>query len=538
MREISVFKAIASMARRPAGLSSVDDSRGWMHLFGWGGGDGDLNTGDWQKDLQPPVDISLAHFAAYRCVTQPAADIAKLCLRLMAREQSGIWSETENSAFSPVLREPNHFQTMQQFVESWLISKLSRGNTYVLLERDESNKVRKEYVLDPNRVTPLVAPDGSVYYELQSDDLSHLPVDIIAAPASEIIHDRMNCLFHPLVGVSPLYACGLASKQGIEMQKNSAEFFKNMSRPSGVLSAPKEIKEETAKRIKTQWEENFGKGKIGRVAVLGDDLKYYPMAVTPVDAAIVDQLKLSAEVVCAAYGVPRFMVGIGDMPSVDNVQALWQLYYTQCLQSLIEAFERLQDKALGLPHRELRTEFDLDDLLRMDTKTQAEVEGILVQRGIGAPNESRRKFNKPPVAGGNVPYLQQQNYSLEALAKRDASEDPFGKASAAPAPPPAPSADEAKAIAQQAAEAAATMVREQAEAQRADELRLAREAHEREIAAAEARATADRARADEQARRMAELEAEVRERRSAEEQQRQADAFAAALDRELDRAAA
>lgn len=537
MPEISVFKAIAAMARRPAGLSGVDDSRGWMHLFSWGSGDGDINTGDWQKNLQPPVDVSLAHFAAYRCVTQPAADIAKLCLRLMQREQSGIWAETENSAYSPVLRKPNHFQTMQQFVESWLISKLSRGNTYVLLERDESNKVRREYVLDPNRVTPLVAPDGAVYYELQSDDLSHLPVDIIAAPASEIIHDRMNCLFHPLVGVSPLYACGLASKQGIEMQKNSAEFFKNMSRPSGVLSAPKTIAEETAKRIKTDWEANFGKGKIGRVAVLGDDLKYYPMAVTPVDAALVDQLKLSAEIVCAAYGVPRFMVGIGDMPSVDNVQALWQLYYTQCLQSLIEAFERLQDEALALDPRQLRTEFDLDDLLRMDTKTQAEVEGILVQRGIGAPNESRRKFNKAPVAGGNVPYLQQQNYSLEALAKRDASEDPFGKA-AAPAPAPPPSPDEAKAIAQEAATAAAAIVREQADAQRAEELRLAREAHERELADARAAAAAERARAEEQARHAAELQAEVQQRRAAEEEQRQADAFVAALGRELDRAAA
>jgi phage portal protein BeeE len=32
----------------------------------------------------------------------------------------------------------------------------------------------------------------------------------------------------------------------------------------------------------------------------------------------------------------------------------------------------------------------------------------------------------PPVAGGDSPYMQQQNYSLEALAKRDTQEDPFG----------------------------------------------------------------------------------------------------------------
>jgi phage portal protein BeeE len=49
-----------------------------------------------------------------------------------------------------------------------------------------------------------------------------------------------------------------------------------------------------------------------------------------------------------------------------------------------------------------------------------------------APNEGRAKFDLKPVKGGDSPYLQQQNYSLEALAKRDAQADPF-----APATPPA-----------------------------------------------------------------------------------------------------
>jgi len=38
------------------------------------------------------------------------------------------------------------------------------------------------------------------------------------------------------------------------------------------------------------------------------------------------------------------------------------------------------------------------------------------------------------VAGGESPYLQQQNFSLAALAKRDAKLDPFSASSAAPAP--------------------------------------------------------------------------------------------------------
>ncbi|WP_416380911.1 hypothetical protein, partial [Klebsiella pneumoniae] len=33
-------------------------------------------------------------------------------------------------------------------------------------------------------------------------------------PAREVIHDRFNCLFHPLIGLSPIYAAGLAAMQG------------------------------------------------------------------------------------------------------------------------------------------------------------------------------------------------------------------------------------------------------------------------------------------------------------------------------------
>ena len=45
--------------------------------------------------------------------------------------------------------------------------------------------------------------------------------------------------------------------------------------------------------------------------------------------------------------------------------------------------------------------------------------------GIFSPNEARAKLGYLPVKGGESPMIQQQNYSLEALAKRDTKDDPF-----------------------------------------------------------------------------------------------------------------
>jgi phage portal protein BeeE len=109
---------------------------------------------------------------------------------------------------------------------------------------------------------------------------------------------------------------------------------------------------------------------------------------------------------------------------LNNIESLQQVYYSQCLQALIEAIESLLDRALllNVPPINYRTDFDLEDLIRMDTATMIESTANMVKAGISSPNEARRKFNLPPTRGGESPFLQQQNYSLEALAERDARE--------------------------------------------------------------------------------------------------------------------
>ena len=437
----SLRRAAARWVKKELRLQGVDSGRGWMTLFSserWAGG--------WQQDSEQLADETLLRYGpVYACTTLIASDIAKICLRLMELQQ-GVWVESVNSAYSPVLRKPNGYQTRQQFIECWMLSKLFDGNTYVLKVRDGSRKVRELFVLDPKRVTPLVAPGGEVYYRLHSDDLSKLPNDMPAVPASEIIHDRMDCLFHPLVGISPLFALALSASKGWRIEKNAERFFRNQSQPGGMLTAPEQIDDETAGRLKREFEENFSGSNRYRLFVGGDGLKYEPIRENAINSQLVEQLQDSAQQVCSVLHVPPYMVGIGQVPSYDNVEALTQQYYQQCLQRHFNAIEDLLDDALALVGTNLRTEFELDDLLRMDSAARAEVTERLIRSAVLSPDEARAKFGYLPVPGGGSPMIQQQNYSLEALAKRDAKDDPF--ASATPKPPAEekpPTDDETKA---------------------------------------------------------------------------------------------
>lgn len=417
---MSMLDRVRGLFRRKTYQVPSAGSGGWFPIIR------EANTGNWQRNIEVNAATASGYYANFACVTLIARDIAKLSVRLIQKTPDDIWVETTNPAFSPVLRKPNHYQTRNQFWESWLLSKLHKGNTYVLKERDERRVVVALYVLDPTRVQPLVAQDGSVFYQLSTDELNGLPQQI-TVPASEIIHDRFNCLGHHLVGVPPIVAAALAATQGLNIQQQSVRLFRNNANPGGILTAPGNIDDADVERLKTEWEKKFTGENYGRVAVLGSGLKFEPMSVTARDSQLIEQLKWSSEQVASVYHVPAFMIGAGAEPNTGNAQERTLRYYTQALQSLIEEAESCLDDGLGLGSRpDLGVEFDTDNLLRMDTAMLMDV--LEKGRNYLKPNEGRRKLNLPKVAGGDAVYRQQQDFSLEALAKRDAQDDPFATA--------------------------------------------------------------------------------------------------------------
>ena len=407
-------------------------------------------TGAWQSNVELESRENLLAFSAvFACVSLIVDDISKLYLCLKWQDKaSGIWRDVPyNSPYWAVLRKPNSYQTRVQFLSLWVTSKLLYGNAYILKERDARGIVNAMYVLDPRRVQPLVTELGDVYYRLSVDWLNHVENNGVdnnpVLPASYIIHDRMLCLWHPLVGISPITACGTSGTQGLRIQNNSAKFFGNMSRPSGHLTAPDAISDETALRLKTDFEKNFSGGNLGRLLVTGDGLKYEPFTIPANDSQLIEQLKWTVEDVARCFKVPLYKLGLAAPPA-SSIPALAQDYYSQTLQIYIEAIEILLDEGLGLVGGPIPygTEFDLEGLLRMDPTARADKNAKAIGAGYLKPNEARQFEDLEPVEGGDECYLQQQNFSLAALAKRDAQADPF-----TPGSPPSAASEEPQTIA-------------------------------------------------------------------------------------------
>ena len=394
-------------------------------------------AGAWQSAVQVDNTESILAFGpVYACIGLIAGDISKMRPMLVKYDEK-VWTETDSPAYSPVLRKPNHYQTRIQFLSAWVVSKLIHGNTYVLKERDARGVVIALHVMNASLVKPLVATNGEVFYSLSCNLLAN--VETVGVPASEIIHDRSICLFHPLVGVPPIFACAISATQGNKIQANSAKFFENMSRPSGQLTAAGTIDDETAARLKADFETNFSGSNIGRLLVTGDGLQYQAMGVPAQQAQLVEQLGWTVQDVCSVFRVPLHKISGNTGVKFANMAAMNQDYYSQCLQELIESIELLLDEGLGLTggQQRLGVELDLDGLLRMDVDQLSTSVEKLVKSGVMAPNEGRQKFDLPPVKGGEQPYMQQQNFSLQALSEQAAPGSAPVVSTHAPVAPPA-----------------------------------------------------------------------------------------------------
>ncbi len=425
-------KSLMSVFR--AGLVTKDASRAVAAKPSWWGMVTEPFSGAWQAGVTAdPMGQLTAFGAVFACVVRIANDIAKLEFELKMQAGGICVDAPATSPYRAALVRPNPLQNRIQFITWWLLCKLIHGNAYQLKARDSRGIVNRLFPLDPRRVLPLVTPEGDVYYSLAGDHLARLPVGL-TVPASEIIHDRGATLWHPLIGISPLYAAAASATMGARIQGNSAKFFENMSRPSGMLTAPETISDETAQRLKAEFERNFSGQNIGKLLVAGDGLKYDAMTIPAQTSQLIEQLGWNVADVARCFGMPLYKINAGPEPAAGSVEASDIKYYTGCLQIHIENIELCLTEGLEIGSGATagyKVQCDLQGLLRMDSPTQIAMLAAAVQGGLMKPDEARARLNLAPVAGGDAVYLQQQNYSLAALAKRDAQANPFSPTGAA-----------------------------------------------------------------------------------------------------------
>ena len=342
--------------------------------------------------------------AVYRAVYVRAHDIARCKPSVYSEAQDGTRTKIDDHAIARLMIRPNRVQTWFEFARDMWVAYLLRGNAYAAILRDRRGNPTELIWINPDAVMVLEASDGSWFYNVNRIGLFQIAMlrDFpIAIPAEDILHIR-GISFNMLVAASTI---GMARDSiGLAMGQNlqASRWVGNGARPSGVLQTDKKLSEDTAKRLKAQWEEfQAGVQNTGRTAVLEEGLKWEQLQLTAVDLQFINQQQMSVQDIARFFGVPTRKLMQPDTSKGSTIIQEDQSYVNETVAPDLEMFEQKIVQTFSLDDEGLGVDMDESPLLRADPATRYNIGRIGILSGMISTNEWRRGERLPPVPGGD-----------------------------------------------------------------------------------------------------------------------------------------
>ena len=368
----------------------------------------DLNW--WQQGKSPVHNGSTAIVQA--CTDAYAHTIATLTAYHYSLDDNGTKEPIEGTALARLLYKPNSYQTATDFRLNLIKALLLKGNAYVVGFRNARNEFDSIHQLNNAGTMPYIDEETKAVFYAAGDNPMLGNIDAMI-PQRDIMHIRMYTPRHPLVGVSPLENAALSMSANASISAHQANFFNNMSRPSGVLSTEQKLTKDQMLQLRQAWESQAQHMESGGIPILSSGITWEPMSLSSIDSQIVEAFNLTINDVARAFRVPLPLVQQHDQGSTyNNVEQLYAQWLSGGLGFIVEHLEQNFNAFFGLPRKQ-GTEFDTASLLRSDFKAKVEGFTKLVQGGVMTPNEARSRMDGlKPVPNGDDAYMQAQMVPL------------------------------------------------------------------------------------------------------------------------------
>lgn len=400
----------------------------------------------WQRGYDPvPAGTSAI---VESCVSAYAQTIAMCPGSHWRLREDGGRDRVSTSALSRILRRPNGYQTISDFLLNLTQSLYTEGNAYALALRNDRFEIAELHLMDARHCGARLAQTGDVFYSLAGNEIVERrfaaagadTTVLEAVPSRDVLHVKLKTRCDDqLKGESPMLSAVLDEAASNAMARQALAFYANQSRPSGVLQSDQVLTKTQVDELRSRWNEQSQGLNAGGVPILTAGLKWQPMAATARDSQLAEIVGYTDKRIAAVYRVPLSILNLsGDGPQ-GSTEALMQFWIATGLGFAINHIEDAFGRTFGLfglPDEYL--EFDTAALLRSAFKDRVEGFARGVQAGIFGPNDARADFELPDAKFGDEPRVQQQMVPLSFWGQNPPK--PPAPPAAQPAPPP-PTAD-------------------------------------------------------------------------------------------------
>lgn len=351
------------------------------------------------------------------------------------------------TAASRMVRRPNDYQTISDFLFNAVRQLFLNGNAYALALRNDRFEVNELHLMHSRSSGVRITPTGDVFYSLGGNDVvearlgANAQATLAAIPARNVLHIRLATPRHPLIGESPLLAALPDLAASGAMTRQQINFYLNQARPSFILSTDAVLTIEQTEQIRQKWEEKTTGVNAGRTPILSNGLKPQMIGGDAKDAQFVQALDAADRHVALALGVPLQVLGAGKSAPFASTETMMQAWLAGGLGFILNHLELAFDRLFGLSG--FPTEyvaFDTAMLLRSNARDRMETHAVALRAGVMTNNEVRREEQLPDVQFGDEIRVQQQDVPLSFWHQQAEQKTKPPPPQQQQPPPPAPPA--------------------------------------------------------------------------------------------------
>jgi HK97 family phage portal protein len=361
------------------------------------------------------AEDALKNAAVWACVQYLTRAVAQLPWRVMRAAPNG-GSVTVDSSPVDWLLHSRPCPDMGAF--SWrqtmLGNALLGGNAYAEIEWDNRGAAYALWPLDPCRVVPRRAADGTIEYEVWNTG------GYVVIPADSMFHVRG--FGNGAIGYSvfEFAAQSIGWSQATEIFGST--FFGEGMNPSGILEVPTGVKLSPEAKDAMQADlDKLYKGPRGKKTFIADaGMKYSKLSTNPNDSQFVETMQHQVEVICRWFGVPPHKVQHLLRATFSNIEHQSIEVVTDSVMPWVKTFEEEADyKLFGLNRQGFFTKMNLRGLLRGDNASRMALYNGMFALGALSTNDILALEDMNPIGEeGDQRFISTNLLPLDPAARQ------------------------------------------------------------------------------------------------------------------------
>lgn len=370
-------------------------------------------------NITSAVDAYEKNPIVFACVRIIATELAGSNLRLFSYSKEGKREETDSPAIN-LLRSPNSYQSGYELLEGIATWLELAGECPVYVNIPPGRDPAELFILDPRYLE--VIPDAKNYvkgYIYRPPSQQEIPFD-----PDEIIVFRDFNPKSQYRGHAPIRSARYVVDSDQYQEEWNRDFFVNDAVPRAALTTPNKLQDNVFERLKRLWQETYqGRGRAHKTAILEQGVDVKILTPNAKDMDFVQLGEKNIQRICAAFRVPKELLGIGLDANRAVIEGLIYIFARFTMKPKLRSVEKkLTNELLPLFKGVTGSKpfYQFDDPVSVDSDQKNARYTTMFATGSITPNEIRKEENLPPVDGGDTTYISAGMIPLE-LAEENAS---------------------------------------------------------------------------------------------------------------------